>query len=80
MELAYDHPTPIEKAREYAVPAADLDVELVTGEIPLYVWSVTDNVLQQGWPLMMLVRNFAILFSNMALERIPDCPTNAPPQ
>ncbi len=70
MELAYDHPTPVEKARAYAVPAADLDVELMPGEIPLYVWSVTTNLLHQGWPWMMLVRSFAILFSNMALARM----------
>ena len=70
MGLAYDHPTPVEKARAYAVPAADLDVELMPGDIPLYVWSVTTNLLHQGWPWMMLLRSFAILFSNMALERM----------
>lgn len=61
----YSHPMPLEKLRAYAL---DYKVESQF-DLRIPSW-YGNNVMDQGWPLAMYFRNFAIMFNNLGLQEV----------
>jgi hypothetical protein len=57
-----NHPLPLPKAKAYATSIND-------GEIQLVVWK-SHNITYQGFCFEIVLRNFAIAFNNLAIDRL----------
>ena len=60
------HPMPKEKLVAYAI---DPTMDVNNPDFTLHCWD-TNNYQDNGLPLMLYLRNFAITFNNMALDEI----------